>query len=216
MLSSLYSVIATPLKRLPRIQASAVLDSEHPILMIKSPSSQAGLHQPTPSTRQSSPSDATPNHQPPLTIALSPSPPPVTPVPIESPTSRLDRLLSTINSVLRAYANVRYRSSTHLASLHAFQHHAHELLHGPQPPPNGRYGSKHLPKAPMLSITSAEVDKLQDDWWGSEVVAAWYGPRPGRVVPKVVVKRSSAKGREGHGGLELKRDSSHVGLYDDD
>jgi hypothetical protein len=68
----------------------------------------------------------------------------------------------------------------------------------------------------MLSITSAEVDKLQDDWWGSEVVAAWYGPRPGRVVPKVVVKRSSAKGREGHGGLELKRDSSHVGLYDDD
>ncbi|ORY24589.1 hypothetical protein BCR39DRAFT_447366, partial [Naematelia encephala] len=95
-----------------------------------------------------------------------PIPPTPSTTSTQSPIARLDRLLQTIASVLKAYQVLPIRSPVYLASLQHFLQRA-ENLH-PNPP--DRHSS--VP-------TGKEVDTLEREWWGSEVVAAWYGPQPG-------------------------------------
>lgn len=63
----------------------------------------------------------------------------------------------------------------------------------------------------IVQPNSADVDKLEKEWWSSEVVAAWYGPRPGS---RTVGERTKSK-RENERDVTLKRDASFVGLYDE-
>lgn len=72
--------------------------------------------------------------------------------------------------------------------------------------PLPRRGSSYN-KAP----DAAEVDKLERDWWASEVVAVWYGPRPGSrfAGDRTRVRKDSI--REAF----IKRDASFVGLHDE-
>ena len=73
---------------------------------------------------------------------------------------------------------------------------------------------------PKVEPNAAEVDKLEREWWSSEVVAAWYGPRPGS---RVLNERSKARkdGTERNNGMgserqaNIKREGSSVVLNDE-
>ena len=134
----------------------------------------------------------------------TPSPYSLTGQPVEPPAVRLDRLLSTITSVYRAYAVFPSRSPRYLAALQAFHHRAMVLSQA---------------RSKATSTLSDALDQLEKEWWASEIVAAWYGPRPGGRMPSAKAKsRTLEREREMERQRDssLKRDSSHVVLYDDD
>ncbi|EIW67647.1 hypothetical protein TREMEDRAFT_74470, partial [Tremella mesenterica DSM 1558] len=115
---------------------------------------------------------------------------------------RLDRLLTTIDSVLRAYSIDRNHSPIHMRSLHNFLHRASDLY------PHEGQNSWDGPD-------EDEVNRLEKEWWGSCVVAAWYGPRPGYGPMKMLANGGNDNGvrrRRRSKELSLKRDSSYVGL----
>jgi hypothetical protein len=63
----------------------------------------------------------------------------------------------------------------------------------------------------IVKPSAADVDSLEREWWSSEVVAAWYGPRPGsRMVGERIKGR-----RDSERDVALKRDASFVGLHDE-
>ncbi len=102
---------------------------------------------------------------------------------------RLERLLEAINSVL-----VTYQHTAYLSTLQAYHRRAVDL-------------KDHSPRG-------EDVEKLENEWWASEVVAVWYGPIPGRVSSDQARTRALTQERgDGEGGL--KRDTSRVALYDD-
>lgn len=114
----------------------------------------------------------------------SPSSPP-TP---QSGTDRLNAILASITSVFD-----NYQSPVYLSFLQSFRTRTADLLHR-RPP-----------------ASSEEIDKLEKEWWGSEVVAVWYGPRPGERRSREVVGKKRLRGDGG-----LRRDTSRVALYDDE
>ena len=69
-----------------------------------------------------------------------------------------------------------------------------------------------------------DVEALEKEWWASELVAAWFGPKPGGV--REVSEKAKASMREKEKEMErvgfwegestMRRDKSHVRLYDDD
>lgn len=61
------------------------------------------------------------------------------------------------------------------------------------------------------SPNAEEVDKLDREWWASEVVAAWYGPRPGSRAVGGNGRARKVSTRESM----IKRDASWVGLHDE-
>ena len=131
-----------------------------------------------------------------------------------TPLERLERLIATIDSVLHGYSSDPNHSLIHLKALKDFLFRATSM--GP------RQALQTVNRSPtqafagqgqVLGPREDEVDRLEREWWASEVVAAWYGPRPGtRVtgVPGLPARRRS-RNRTG----ELKRDSSYVGLHDE-
>ncbi|CAD6564516.1 MAG: hypothetical protein TREMPRED_005394 [Tremellales sp. Tagirdzhanova-0007] len=130
------------------------------------------------------------------------SPDSLTGQPPEPPAIRLDRLLSIIASVHQGYAIFPSRSPRYLAALQAFHHRAMVL-------------SQPRPKA--IPTLSDDLDKLEKEWWASEIVAAWYGPRPGGTMPSQKAKsRTMEREMDRQRDSSLKRDMSHVVLYDDD
>ncbi|WVQ96623.1 hypothetical protein IAU59_003728 [Kwoniella sp. CBS 9459] len=56
-----------------------------------------------------------------------------------------------------------------------------------------------------------KIDRLEQDWWESEVVAAWYGPQPRPIRPTSPSSRSvssSSAGREDEGSLPSDHSSA--------
>lgn len=78
------------------------------------------------------------------------------------------------------------------------------------------------PLAASPSCGQNEVDALENEWWESEFVAAWFGPRPGCFTGpgRTRLRSGERPGREREGAgasrrLDLRRDTSYVGLYDE-
>jgi hypothetical protein len=76
------------------------------------------------------------------------------------------------------------------------------------------------PPCPSPSYGLNQVDALEKEWWDSEVVAAWFGPRPGCFTGAGRTRSGERQGREREGAgvsrrLDLRRDTSYVGLYDE-
>lgn len=67
------------------------------------------------------------------------------------------------------------------------------------------------PAGPKIEPDAAEVDKLEREWWSSEVVAAWYGPRPGS---RMFSERNTPR-KESEREAVIRRDGSFVGLNDE-
>ncbi|WRT66737.1 uncharacterized protein IL334_003700 [Kwoniella shivajii] len=142
-----------------------------------------------------------------------------------NPSERLEKLLSTISSVLTAYSLLPNPSPMYLTALSDFHHRAAALSPNaislpPTPPSSSPQSTKlrrslsynlmqnqpqsgqitplckfshtsnnvssliPLPPSPSspkeLPLTLEAVERLEKDWWNSEVVAAWYGPRSRR------------------------------------
>lgn len=158
-----------------------------------------------------------------------------------SPREKLEALTAQILQVLKAYANTPMHSLVYLAHLKDFYRKALDLdpnanpddsaetiCQAPSPsgafppgpsPGKGRASFKLdktiLPRrdssGTVMEPNAMEVDKLEREWWSSEIVAAWYGPRPGS---RTVGGRQKNKG-ETERDVIVKRDASFVGLYDE-
>jgi hypothetical protein len=59
------------------------------------------------------------------------------------------------------------------------------------------------------------VEKLEKEWWSSEVVAAWYGPRPGAAPVSDRMRKDPRNALREDRLPGLKRDTSYVGLHDE-
>ncbi|WRT65574.1 uncharacterized protein IL334_002519 [Kwoniella shivajii] len=87
------------------------------------------------------------------------------------PIIKLDQLIKCINKLIRGYSNSPCSSTIYLSSLHSFRKRTEDL----------RIHLNSIDIDVSQEIVQAEIDKLENDWWSSEVVAAWYGPRPRRL-----------------------------------
>ena len=134
---------------------------------------------------------------------------------------KLRQLLNTITGVLKAYDALPMlsRSPKHLQSLRGFQERCVWQLPDDEQY-NWRAENHRRPSVIVVGedgftstlrptkrrsaegVDEVEVDRIEKDWWASEVVAAWFGPGQAR--------KGTGQGREG-----LKRDMSYVGLFDE-
>lgn len=125
-----------------------------------------------PSSSSRSPRSPRPTTPPPGTHA-PPSPT------REQLTHRLHVLLDEVVSVIRSYSAMLNPSARRVHALHSFYDRIYDLLHPPSPdlfamdvdaePSGGTLGR---------GMTPSHVERLEREWWESEVVAAWYGPAP--------------------------------------
>jgi hypothetical protein len=103
--------------------------------------------------------------------------------------TRLKILLDSVISILNS-KSLPPNPRTH--SLHIFYHRLVDLLHSPSP------------------LDEGVVDDLEREWWGSEIVAAWYGPT--RALRE---RGGLVAGGGGAGGVRVKADMMYVGLHDE-
>ncbi|KAK4684267.1 hypothetical protein P7C73_g5918, partial [Tremellales sp. Uapishka_1] len=140
--------------------------------------------------RMIQPISPTGRSHPPSPLSPSPlSPPPRAPSRPQHTPDRLAHLRTTIASILRSYSAQSTQSKLYLSLLDTF----HE-------------------RASALDLSEDAIDKLEKDWWGSEFVAAWYGPQPGQCV--LSSKKRGAARAMGKSAV-LKRDASWVALHDE-
>lgn len=152
----------------------------------------------------------------------------------QSARERLDRLINTITSVLDAYLLLppSSRSPAFLDALREFQSRAYGLT------PDSRTRISPIHRSPnfrkffdLTPLTSPElekrqgpskedVDRLEKEWWESDIVVAWYGPRPG--IGNVAFKAPKAASEIAWKGKRripkepsMRRDASYVGLNDE-
>ncbi|ODN76698.1 hypothetical protein L202_05332 [Cryptococcus amylolentus CBS 6039] len=96
-----------------------------------------------------------------------------------SSTKRLSALLTSISSLLASHVNSSLAAPAYIASIRYFQHRVLTMLQEAQQegmPPCG-----------------AKVEELEREWWNSEVVAAWYGPKMPQGVPQTHKKGPKGK-----------------------
>ncbi|WVQ78720.1 hypothetical protein IAT38_000807 [Cryptococcus sp. DSM 104549] len=132
-----------------------------------------------------------------------------------SPTTRLLNLLATISSLLAAYSALPSASPIYIASLEMFHSRAASILPpsealefntpSPSPSPTRTTTTTTATKRTRNPLSppdtqdrsppkAEQVESLEREWWQSEVVAAWYGPRP-RPGPVVVASSPGTGGR---------------------
>lgn len=115
--------------------------------------------------------------------------------------------MSDITSVLVAYSKLPTRSIAYLISLQAFETRVKDLL---------RSGED--------SIHVDQVEKVEKDWWSSEIVAAWYGPIPGAGGRREMSERAKNRLKEREKMREIgqenqstiRKNASYVGVYDEE
>lgn len=159
----------------------------------------------------------------------------------ESLTHRLHVLLDEVISVIRSYSTALNPSARRVQALHSFYDRIYDLLHPPSPDLFAA-GVDSTGIASRRGLTAEHVERLEREWWESEVVAAWYGPVPAlhavrspvRPLPvrlDVGARQAPESGHDnprGGSGVEpglnanqrdrvetIKRDASYVGLYDE-
>lgn len=141
--------------------------------------------------------------------------------PPASPLYRLNNLLASISTLFTSYSLLPTTSQVYLSSLNSFHQRATYLL--------GQFNE--------TSPQTEEIERLEKEWWSSEVVAAWYGPRYNLELIKGEKKnrskkqttrldyyqRGSSQVDEGKGlssqppslSINRRRHSSFVGLHDE-
>lgn len=162
--------------------------------------------------------------------------PSAVPAPVQIPQQhlihRLRILLDEIISVLRSYAATLNPSAPRVQSLHAFYDRVYDLLHptssdlfcvvdtddSDSDSNSDSTGTERRRRSRRREVLASDVERLEREWWTSEVVAAWYGPSRIHHTPVVAAGRNGAVGAEANARdreVVLRRDASYVGLYDE-
>ncbi|WWC87747.1 uncharacterized protein L201_002639 [Kwoniella dendrophila CBS 6074] len=97
----------------------------------------------------------------------------------DSLVKRLESLLGCIQTIINGHSNEPQCARLFLPSLDSFKTRAEKLIHR-------LFGrdceGKEVGDAEIhYTLTDEiirEIDDLEDEWWNSEVVACWFGPRP--------------------------------------
>ncbi|WVW80011.1 hypothetical protein I302_101984 [Kwoniella bestiolae CBS 10118] len=107
---------------------------------------------------------------------------------LDNSTERLQGLLKCIITIIHGYSDLNHSSNLYLTSLEVFRTRVERLLtciarhRDDHIRGNGTSDDDleegHAEPLPSLDELIREVARLEDEWWNSEVVASWYGPRP--------------------------------------
>jgi len=125
--------------------------------------------------------------EPPFPPPAETARPPLHPRP--SNQNLLTRLRTLLDSVISILNSLPPNPRTH--SLHIFYHRLLDLLHS------------------NLHLKEEVVECMEREWWGSEIVAAWYGPT------RALRERGGLAVGAGMGGVRVKTDMMYVGLHDE-
>ncbi|WWD08881.1 hypothetical protein V865_006995 [Kwoniella europaea PYCC6329] len=105
----------------------------------------------------------------------------------------LEQLLKSILTITHGYSDLSHSSSLYLSSLNHYRLRIEKLLsvarrleNRPSPAvisnndDDGDCNDRQDPEidTPSRQYLMREIYKLEEEWWNSEVVASWYGPRP--------------------------------------
>ncbi|WVQ62735.1 uncharacterized protein L199_000883 [Kwoniella botswanensis] len=122
----------------------------------------------------------------------------------DNPVGSLEQLLKCILTIIHGYSDLSHSSSLYLSSLDHYRLRLEKLLsvarrlqNDPSPAvdlnndDDGDCDHRQDPEIDMPSRQDLmrEIYKLEEEWWNSEVVVSWYGPRP---RPRYTHRRSSS------------------------
>ncbi|WWC99157.1 hypothetical protein V866_006052 [Kwoniella sp. B9012] len=110
-----------------------------------------------------------------------------------NPVESLEQMLKCIHTIIQGYSDFSHSPTLYLSSLDHYKMRIEKLLgvarrlengHSPRViwsnDDNGDCDDRQDPEVDMPSKQDLmrEIYKLEEQWWYSEVVASWYGPRP--------------------------------------
>jgi len=111
---------------------------------------------------------------------------------------RLETLLDSVISILRSPS-----PNPRIYSLHAFYDRIVDLLS------YASTSSTSSTAGTTLALNPEMVERLEMEWWNSEIVAAWFGPI------RALRERGLVRADDTARGVKVKADMVYVGLHDE-
>jgi len=141
----------------------------------------------------------TPLNLPPHQLSPKHTRPPLRPQPsIQDLIIRLETLLDSVISILRSPS-----PNPRIYSLHAFYDRIVDLLS------YASTSSTSSTAGTTLALNPEMVERLEMEWWNSEIVAAWFGPT------RALRERGLVRVDDSPKGVNVKADMVYVGLHDE-